>query len=484
MPTLHRQMQLGFVVIPAAMVIQLGAMLLIANHLGSELWGVFAVILACMQVAGFVTEMGLGTIITKLVAEATRPAGDYIALALPPVWILATAVALVQVVVVCVAYSTSVAGGAAILAGLNILLFGTSLVISCTIRGLGRIGQWQIGFLGQKIVLLAMVVFVLRPFDGGLATTMFAWTVANVFVLVYFAACVWGREWRGQIRWNLLEAKALIAQALPVGLISVTNQLALHLDTFVIAALAGRSAVGVYAISQRLMNPARNVVVGAVITPTFPGLCRLAGSDPLEFARRTSRLMLIQWIAGLGIAFAAYCLAPWVLPVVLGPEFAESVNVLQITAWALPAAFLTLQFRYTYIALTQQRRFLRLNVAFVVLKVVLLLPLTWLYGIWGACVATVAAELVMATVLRLTTASLGIHLKVIRRIVIPALVTAFLVWLIWLVGTRHWVVPVVVTVYGAVTAVVLNRLVKSVRREPTDGPIAASERTDGSTESV
>ena len=173
-------MQLGFIVMPTALGVQLLAMLLIANHFGPARWGVFAVILAFMHIADFLTEMGVGTIITKLVAKAQRPAGDYIALALPAVASVAAVVAALQIVVTCLAYPAGLVAGASVLAAINILLFGVSLVLSCAIRGLGRIGLWQIGFLGQKVIILAIVLGVLRPFNGGLATGMAAWTIANL----------------------------------------------------------------------------------------------------------------------------------------------------------------------------------------------------------------------------------------------------------------------------------------------------------------
>jgi uncharacterized membrane protein SpoIIM required for sporulation len=56
------------------------------------------------------------------------------------------------------------------------------MVWSCTIRGLGQMGRWMAGFLGQKLLFLGFVAVGLIWFRGGLVAALGAWTLASAVV--------------------------------------------------------------------------------------------------------------------------------------------------------------------------------------------------------------------------------------------------------------------------------------------------------------
>ena len=79
----HRLIQLGFLVMPAALVAQMLALLLIAAHFGPSMFGIYSIIFGIMNIASFVAEMGLGTTLTKQVAEGKHAPDYYVSIALP-----------------------------------------------------------------------------------------------------------------------------------------------------------------------------------------------------------------------------------------------------------------------------------------------------------------------------------------------------------------------------------------------------------------
>jgi O-antigen/teichoic acid export membrane protein len=477
MTNVHRQMQAGFLVMPAALAAQMVGMLLVASFLGPEQFGVFSVIFAVITVANFVAEMGVGTIITKRVAEAQRPAAHHIALALPVVSAASLLGAVVQVAIVWVAYATGDARWAGIVAAVNILVFGVSMVLSCALRGLGEMGAWMAGFLGHKIIFVVLVFLGHAAWHGGLVTAVAAWTVASVVTAAYYAARLWGDTWRGQVAWNAAEVRSLIRESIPVGLISAANQFGMQLDTFILALLLPVRDVGLYALGQRLLNPARNILHGAVSTPTFPGLCRLASEDRDEFARRASRLCVVQWLSGLPLAVVAWVAAPLLVPRLLH-EFADSVQVLWITVWALAPACVTLQLRYVYTALSNQDRYLRLNVIQLVAKVALLFGLTWRFGIIGACYGTVAAEVLFAFLTRYGLTAMGVPVRLFAGIAASTAVTGVFVVGLWMIGLTHWVTLALTAAYLLTAAWFINRLLRGLRERPARGAAHAPPATE------
>jgi O-antigen/teichoic acid export membrane protein len=144
-------------------------------------------------------------------------------------------------------------------------------------------------------------------------------------------------------------------------------------------------------------------------------------------------------------------------------DFRESVGVVWIIVWALAPACLTLQFRYVYTALSRQGRFLGLNVAFLVVKAVVLVTLTARYGIWGACCGSVTAELLFALLALAGATSLDAVPRLARRLVAPTVGTALFVAALWKVGPTHGLAILAACVYLAMAAVVLNRQLRGAR---------------------
>ena len=353
MANVQRQMQAGFIAMPAALAVQLLGTLIIARQLGTDRFGVFSIVFAAMTIANFVSELGLGAILTKLVAEERHPPAHHVALALPLISILAACGAIVQFVILWFAFSEADAHTAAVLSAVNTLVFGASVALGSTLRGVGRVGQWMLGFFSQKVVFLVLVLVLFKFVGVSVTTSVAAWTFSSGAIFVYYVVAVWKREWHGQLRWNLREAWDVVKAATPIGLTTAANQVAQNLDTLILAALLRSHDVGIYALGQRLLNPVRNVLHGAVTTPTFPGLCKLATQDREKFAAASGQICRIQWWAGLVLAVGAVVATPLVVPIVL-PQFTESIPVVAITVWALAPGSLTLQLRYSYTAVSRQ----------------------------------------------------------------------------------------------------------------------------------
>ena len=201
----------------------------------------------------------------------------------------------------------------------------------------------------------------------------------------------------------------------------------------------------------------------AIVPPTFPGLCRLAGQDRREFGRQATRLCTIQWACGLIIALAVWIVAPFVIPFLLKPEFNDSIKVMQITVWSLAPACLIIQLRYIYIALSKQTVFVRWSVFFVVFKSVVLIVLTRRYGIWGACYGVVLAELLFALLMRIGTALAAVSVRFVWRITLLTLATAIWVGVLWGLGDERALTPVLAAVYVLVAGYMVNRLLWKIR---------------------
>lgn len=463
MANVHRQMQAGFLIMPAALGAQVLGMLFVAARLGPADFGAFNVVFTIMLVINFVTEMGIGPILMKLVARRDRSVTDYIALALPLVGGMAILGAVTQVLIVWFLYADPIVRIAGFLGAANTLAFAFNVVVSGALRGLGEMFQWMLGFLGQKLLFLVILGIAVAGFELNVATAVGAWAGGTMLVGVYYLLSIRPRGWRGQLRWDAREVRELLRESLPVGGISALNQLGINLDPLLLAAMhVSQFDLGLYSLGHRLLNPARNVLHGAVSTPTFPGLCVLANQDRERFARQASRISALQWSIGLPLAVVAWIGAPLFIHALM-PDFAASVPMIWILVWALPPACLTLQLRYVYMALSRQAGFLACNVIALVVKAVLIVVLTWRWGTVGTAIAAVLAECAFVLLVRFGLA--GTPLRLAVPIALVTAVTGTVVAVLWLLGPTSPLSVLLGGLYVGVAGLLINRVLGHVRRD-------------------
>jgi O-antigen/teichoic acid export membrane protein len=471
MGKVHRQMQLGFLVVPAGLGMQLITMLLIASHLGPSDFGIYSIIMSIANVVIFVISMGLGTNLTRLVAEGKHPASYYVALSLPLVCAFTVLTGIILVIVSCLAYSPQVAGWPSVIAAAGTVCFGLATVFSGVLNGLQKIEKWMIWFLGHKIAMLVLVLAVLRPLHGGIGWAQATGTIANFVMMFYAAAALWGETWRGELRWNLKEVRELIGGSITVALTAAVTRVAVEIDSWILAIFAPEAAaVGVYSAGKRMIVPAAQVLNASVSVPTFPGLCRLASENRREFSHWSTQLCVIQWIAALAMALAGWVLAPYVVPHLLRKEgFHDTVHVIQILVWSLVPILFSNQLRYVYIALSNENRFIVFNLIYLVLKALILALCTWAgfawgYGVLGTCYGAILAELVLALMVWFGLRGSEVRLRFGWLAVAGTVVTAGCVAALWELGDAHHPTSAALALAYLVVAVyVVNRLMRTVR---------------------
>lgn len=135
----------------------------------------------------------------------------------------------------------------------------------------------------------------------------------------------------GQFKWGLEigELGKLLRRSWPVLISGGFAQINLKIDTLMIAAMLSVAQVGIYSSATRL-SEAWSVLAMAIVTAAFPGLVKLARTDIIAYGDQLSRLLRrLIWLAVSGGALIAV-LAPIIISIVYGPQFASAAVVLAI----------------------------------------------------------------------------------------------------------------------------------------------------------
>ncbi|MDQ3547710.1 MAG: polysaccharide biosynthesis C-terminal domain-containing protein, partial [Chloroflexota bacterium] len=198
------------------------------------------------------------------------------------------------------------------------------------------------------------------------------------------------------ITWSLGTARArtLVARSWPLLVNALLVNLFFRVDVFILQAVNGDEALGVYDASYKLINLV-TIVPAYVTLAIFPAMAQRSGdSAALDRTLRTASYFLV-WIAW-GIVAVTTALAGSAIRVLAGADYMpEAALLLRILIWFAPLSFLNGVVQYALVASEQQRRIVPAFVAAVTCNLALNLAFVAEYGARAAAAATVATELVI-----------------------------------------------------------------------------------------
>ena len=209
-------------------------------------------------------------------------------------------------------------------------------------------GPWPASFGHAKGVPLQLLWIAL----GSLLGNILMAGIALLFVARFISLRA--------VRWDRRVAKALFLATLPIGLALIFDILDVKIDLVMLSILplprgqSNNAAVGFYGTALKIFE----VTLTApffFMSAVYPVLVRHLKENQI-LAKKTFREALLVLLSGSVLALlVGQVLAPWLIRVLAGPEFASSVPALRILLWALPIFFITSLLMHTLLALEKQR---------------------------------------------------------------------------------------------------------------------------------
>src|SRR3954454_5306076 len=188
--------------------------------------------------------------------------------------------------------------------------------------------------------------------------------------------------------------RSLLLTAIPLGLALAINAIYFRADTLIISLYKPYEDVGLYTLAYRVLELA--LVIGSVfLNTTFPVLSEAVARDRPRALRAIQASSEVCVVLGAPLVAGGLALAPQIVHLAGGDEFAGSAEPLRILLAAGALAWVNGVFGYALIARDRQASALWLNGTALTFNVVLNFILIPPYGIVAAAVVTVASELLI-----------------------------------------------------------------------------------------
>jgi O-antigen/teichoic acid export membrane protein len=376
----------------AVLGIGLASVVVTTRYLGASDYGKVALAFAFMQMLGVLADVGLLTVVVREISrdpDATdRLVGNALVLRLALSLVTLVLAALVSLVL---PWDTEVRV-AVLIAGVPFVLGLVNSALIAVFQARLRMDRAAVAdVVGRAASFAALVVVVVADLGFyavvGTAAVGAAITLAVTWTLVH-------REASPRPRAERRVWRSLIVTALPVGAALAVSEVYFRLDTLLVSAFRDYDEVGLYSLSYRIVELIA-ILPAIVMTSVFPLLSRYL-QERRDLAERTVDAAGDLFVAiGVPIAAGGLVVAPELVRVLGGDDFAGAADPLRLLLFAVALAFVSGLFGHALIAGGHQASALRLGLAALGFNLAFNLVAIPAWGIEGAAAVAVASEVIL-----------------------------------------------------------------------------------------
>jgi O-antigen/teichoic acid export membrane protein len=364
----------------------------LTRYLGPQDYGKYTLALMYMQLFGVLADVGLFTTVVREISKAPERTEQLVGNTLALRLLLSIGViAVAALVSLALPYDEEVRT-AILLAGAPLLFGMLTTTFVAILQSRLRMARAVIGdVVGRATSLLLVLVVVWLDLGfypvlgaaagGALATLAVTWALTRGLA---------------QIRPRIEPAvwRSLLTAAVPLGLALAVNALYFRADTLIISLYEPYGEVGLYTLAYRVLELA--LVVGTVfLNSTFPILSEAVARDEARALRTIQASSEVCVVLGAPLVAGGLALAPQIVELAGGEDFADAATPLRILLAAGALAWVNGVFGYALIARDRQASALWLNLSALTFNVGLNFLLVPRYGIVAAAVVTVASEVLI-----------------------------------------------------------------------------------------
>jgi O-antigen/teichoic acid export membrane protein len=361
-----------------------------SRKFGAEILGQYSVSMAIGAVAALFVSLGTQPLLVREISRKTESTADLLGVLIPvqmalavPAWLLACTASTLLI------GDTRALPVVAATCGYQVLLRLASLLLT----PFQATEQMQVSVTGQLAHRLIAVSLGLSAIWLGAGAGMVALAlVLGALALIAYAS-VRGAIYFGRpaLRLAPREAFRLLRLASPFFGLAALGVVYARGSLIMLGALMTQSAVGLYAVVDRLMTAAA-LAPGTFNSAVYPALSRLAHTSAPDGNVLLVRCLRLVIVGTMPLTAALTLFAGDIIGLVFGTQFLAAASALQVLAWTLPLRGLHWLLGSQLAALDQQSAVARAR-SFVLCVFLVLTPaLILAAGLTGAAWAVVICD--------------------------------------------------------------------------------------------
>lgn len=366
----------------------------ITRYLGKEGFGDYATVLAFLSFFASVADLGLYSIATREIsrdgADEEKIIGNIFSLRVISSLLILIASPLV---VLFFDYPLAVKEGIIIAAASFVFSSGYQVLNGVFQKNLAM-DRVAVGELAGKIVQVAGVVIAVKMDLG------FNWIIGSLLfnmIASFLIVFLWSKKYiRFRARFDFKYWKTFLKESLPLGVGSMIVFVYFKMDTILLSILKTNADVGIYNAAYKVLEnltffPA--MIAGLIL----PIMANTIFHDKKRFKEVSDKTFKFFVLIIVPLIIGTLFLAPGVINLIGGGQFADSSNVLRILIFALAAIFFSMFFNNILIAGNQQKKLIYIWSFAAITNVVLNLIFIPRFSYVAAAYISVLTEILVAS---------------------------------------------------------------------------------------
>lgn len=279
-----------------------------------------------------------------------------------------------------------------------ILLYGATIFTASVLpldwvfQGLDKMEYLGISSVISSVAyLLLLVSFIYGP--GQLLYVPLALIASHAIVIIFLLFAFKRMYADFRFSFDLSGWKALIKQALPVGLTGVFSIIIMNSGTIMLGTMKNIEDVGYFSAAYKIIQ-ILTVMAVSLNTAVFPTLASQFKHAPEDFNRTFNYILKLTLIAGLPLAAGATVLATSIIGLFYGTKFMNAPLSLQILIWSAFLTFFTTMLSHALWACDRQNAVFKITLIQAALSLLINYALISRFGLYGASAAPVVFTLI------------------------------------------------------------------------------------------
>ncbi len=218
---------------------------------------------------------------------------------------------------------------------------------------------------------------------GLVAAELVSFAVASLWVRHVFALKLTGFSGR--------HVSVLFKKGRLLAVIFILSAVYFRFDIIMLEFMQGKGAVGIYSAAYKFIEFV-SIIPGTICVAALPGLSADYADDPESFRMNSRRTIKMLMAGGLLAGASLFFLADFIIPLLYGPDFFNSIQCLKILSVVVFFLFVNGYCAYVLIATNNERSVAWTLLLATMLNIVLNYFLIPRYSQLGAAAATLISE--------------------------------------------------------------------------------------------
>lgn len=365
----------------------------VAKYLGSEEFGRYSFALAYVSIFVIFSDLGYNTLMVREIARNKTIAQKYLSNVLTFRILISFIIFVILITVINLTNHSTNEKNIIYIFGISTLLIAISDTYRVTFRAFEKMEYEALTTILLTTIRIICGIFVLY-LGYGIIGVAIAFVISAILDFMFSFFICNKKLIKPTLELDLYFLKNTIKVAIPLATISLFSLIFVKTDTIMLSFIQGDAATGLY-------NAAYTLILGLKSIPrlyfivVFPLMANYFISSKKSLKLIYTKSFQYLFTIGLPITIGITILAEQIINIMYGPEYQNSIQILQILAWDALLMFLYTPLAELLVSANNEKQMNIIAGIAAVINVVLNFMLIPLYSYIGASIATIISEVVL-----------------------------------------------------------------------------------------